>query len=110
MELGMDLTTFAGLAAATMLVISLLKQVAYKLVKGREMWLALLLPVAFGVAMKATGEAFADVGWVNLVIASVMASFGAHMGHDKMLPLAKGLWNATAPKAMKVEKKKKKQQ
>ena len=115
MEWSMDLnlTTFAGLAAATMLLISMMKHVAYNLVKGYEMVLALMLPMAFAIAMKATGEGFVDVGWVHLIVASVMASMGAGLGHDKLVPVAKSLLGgkgaakAAAGKAGKGKKKKK---
>ena len=78
------------------------------------MVLALVLPMAFAVAMKATGEGFVEVGWVHLVVASVLTSMGAGLGHDKLIPVAKNLLSGkkaamvAAGKAGKGKGKKKK--
>lgn len=79
----LDLKSIAGIAAATVVFIEVLKRVAYKYVKGHEMLISLALPILFAIGSKLAGN-FRESSWVDLVVAALGASLGAGLIHDKI--------------------------
>jgi len=91
-----DLTTFAGVAAATTGLIGAAKNLFPKWVTGREPMLALVLGLGLTALSKTLGWGFAATGWLEMVIAGVGAGVGAGLIHDKVINAANGK-TATPP-------------
>lgn len=83
-----DLTTFAGIVAATTAVIEGLKKMLPDLVKGKEPYIAMLLPLVLGVVSKTSG-AFPDVDWANFVTMLLLSGVTSQVAYDKVVLPAK---------------------
>lgn len=81
-----DLTTLAGIGAATVILLKAMKSVPQMQVflKDKEPAAALLIPMVLGVLSK-VGGAFAGMGWADLVVSLVGVGLGAQLGYDKVL-------------------------
>jgi len=89
-----DLTTFAGLAAATTAAVSGLKLMFPDHVKGKEALISLVLPLLLGVVAKLSGS-FAGLEWVPFVTTLLLGGMTAQVAHDKVVNPVKAL---AAPK------------
>lgn len=96
-----DITTFAGIAAATTAAIQGLKQLLPDQMGGKEKLVALVLPLSFGIVAKLTG-AFGTQEWVQFVLSLVMAGLTSQVAYDKVVS---GL--VEAPKEEEVPKESK---
>jgi len=85
-----DLSTFAGIAAATTAAVGGLKMMLPDFTKGKEAILALAIPVCLGVIAKLTGS-FASMEWANLLTMLVLGGMTAQVGHDKVVNPVKEL-------------------
>lgn len=84
-----DLTTWAGISAATLMIVSLLKVFAKKIVDGREELTSGLVGLVLGIAaLTSHTMAFAPgaSGWLQAIVGGLSAGVAAGVGHDK-------LWN-----------------
>jgi len=81
-----DLTTLAGIGAATVVLLRASRSVPQMKVwlKDKEPAAALLVPMVLGVLSKA-GGAFGSMGWADLVVSLVGVGLGAQLGYDKVL-------------------------
>ena len=94
-----SLVTYAGLAALTMLLISGLKHMWKKKIKGKEPFIALAVPLLIGAIVKAAGLGFQEVAWVAHVTTLLLADgIGSQMLHDKLInPFLKKSTNPKPP-------------
>ncbi len=92
-----SLLTYAGLAALTTLLISGLKTMWKKKIKGKEPIIAMAAPLLIGAIVKAAGIGFEEVAWVAHITTLLIADgIGSQMLHDKLInPFLK---KATNPK------------
>ena len=88
----LNIGSFAAIAAATASAIGLLKRVAEKHIKGKEPYLALLLPLAFTLISKGMGN-FVDLTWVAAGVVGLGMGLTSSLIHDKVanLPMVKKL-------------------
>lgn len=88
----LNIESFAAIAALTASIIGLLKRVATKHIKGKEPYLALLLPLAFTLISKGMGN-FVDLTWVMAALAGLGMGLTSSLIHDKVanLPMVKKL-------------------
>ena len=85
----MDLTTLAGIAAATLGLVEVAKK-AMPSLKGYEAQMAVLLPLALGALSKAMGVGLMDMSWLEAMVGLALSSAGAQVAHDKLMnPLMK---------------------
>jgi hypothetical protein len=102
-----NLGTYAGIGLVTIVLIGALKGMLKTWMAGKEPFFAFLLPVAMGIASKATGTGFAEDGYFHLVVYGLLTGVGAQVSYDKAWPLVKsslgGLWSGSA--AVKSQKK-----
>lgn len=81
-----SLVTYAGLAALTMLLISSLKHMWKKKIKGKEPIIALAAPLLIGAIVKVSGLGFQEVSWVAHITTLLLADgIGSQMLHDKLI-------------------------
>lgn len=78
-----DLTSFAGIAAATTAAVTGLRR-AFPQLQGREELMALVIPLALGVVAK-LGGAFEAMQWGNFVTMLLLSGLTAQVGHDKLV-------------------------
>ncbi len=88
----LNIGSFAAIAALTASIIGLLKRGAEKYIKGKEQYLALLLPFAFTLISKAMGN-FVDLTWVTAGVVGLGMGLTSSVIHDKIanLPMVKKL-------------------
>lgn len=87
-----DLTTWSGVAALALALVSLGKKLLPDLIStgARAQLLALALGVLLAVASKASGLGFLELSWLELVLSGLTAGIGSGVAHDKVLgPLLK---------------------
>jgi len=88
MNLQFDITTWAGISAATLLVVSSLKIIARKLIDGHEEVAAGLVGLVLGIASLTTHAMTfqpGTLGWIQAIVGGITAGAAAGVGHDKLL-------------------------
>lgn len=91
-----DPKVLAGMAAVTVAVIGALKKAFPKHVKGKEDFIAFVIPILFVIAMKLSGQ-FAGTEWVDALIWAAATGPVAGLLHDKVVnPVLKSA-GASAP-------------
>lgn len=97
-----DITTWAGISAATLIVVSSLKIVARKIITGHEEVAAGLVGLVLGIAaLTSHAMTFQPgiYGWIQAVVGGITAGAAAGVGHDKLLnPVMNSLFASKAPK------------
>ena len=93
-EIAPGLSTYAGIAVLTTMVIGFAKKMWPKFVKGKEPFFAIGLPVILGVIGKLAGAGFSEIDWVTHIIALALSGVGSNLIHDKLVnPLIKDKGN-----------------
>ena len=80
----LDLTTFAGIVAATTTLVGMAKVLLPKWVKGREILLSFLIPIFLVSLVKFLGDGFVESSWSDVLIGAIGASLSAGVLHDKL--------------------------
>ncbi len=92
-----DSKVFAAISLATLVFISIFKSLAPTFVKGKEMGLALLLPILFTVGAKCGGF-FAATEWLDAIMWALGSGMASGVAHDKLLNPGKKAASALLPK------------
>jgi len=86
MKFDFDLTSWAGISAAALVVVSILKISIRKVIDGREEVTSIIVGAALGVAALLSHTMTFQPGlhgWIQAVLGGVSAGLAAGVAHDK---------------------------
>lgn len=82
--MSVDLTTLAGVMAATMALVSVLRA-KIPLVQQYTEYSTALIALALTAISKASGMGFAEMEWIPALIGAVFAALGSNVAYDKLV-------------------------
>lgn len=88
MKLDFDLTTWGGIAAIVMFLVSALKWALPKVVGGREPFASIVFGVALAIGAHLSHAMVLKPGlegWIQTIIGGIAAGIAAQVGHDKAM-------------------------